>query len=255
MQFCVFRLYAPLSSWGDIAVGMERRSFYQPSKSAIVGLVSAALGIDRSESDELRNLFDSLGVGIKLINPGDSIIDYHTTQTVKKEKKVVYRTRRDEMYANPDKVNAILSSREYRSDSLSIVALWMNETYERGYSLEEIRQALLSPKYHLYLGRKSCPPALPLQPQIVEGDNLKEVLDNTGFGPIIFPLSEDERDIKTANFVEEQIFRRNKAMFFWESCRNSGFSSWTRRSEKYDRPINRERWQFGLRYEYSTMED
>src|SRR6056297_3640204 len=255
MQFCVFRLYAPLSSWGDIAVGMERRSFYQPSKSAIVGLVSAALGIDRSEGDELRNLFDSLGVGIKLINPGDSLIDYHTSQTPKKNRKVVFRTRRDELYANPDRGDTILSSREYRCDALSIIAMWINEANEKIYSLEEIRQALLTPKYHLYLGRKSCPPALPLQPQIVQGDTLKEVLDNTSFGPIIFPYSEVERDLKTANFVEKQIFRRNKALFFWESCRNSGFTSWTRRSEKYDRPINRERWQFGLRYEYSTMED
>jgi CRISPR system Cascade subunit CasD len=255
MQFCVFRVYAPLSSWGDIAVGLERRSFYQPSKSAIVGLVSAAIGIDRYKNDKLRNLFDSLGVGIKLINPGDSIIDYHTTQTIKKNRKVVYRTRRDELHANPDKVNTILSSREYRCDSLSIVALWINESSEKVYSLEEIRQALLSPKYHLYLGRKSCPPALPLQPQIVQGNTLKEVLNNTKFGPIIFPFSEIVRDIKTAKFVEKQIFRKNKAMFFWESCGNSGFSTWTRRSEKYDRPINRERWQFGLRYEYSTMED
>ena len=255
MQFCVFRLYAPLSSWGDIAVGMERRSYYQPSKSTIIGLVSAALGINRSESDKLRKLYDSLGVGIKLINPGDSMIDYHTTQTAKKEKKVNFRTRRDEMFANPDKVNTILSSREYRCDSLSIIALWINDSNEKVYSLEDIRQALLTPKYHLYLGRKSCPPGLPLQPQNVWGDSLKEVLDNTEFGPIVFPFSEDERDIKTANFVEKQIFRRNKAMFFWDSCRNSGFASWTTRSEKYDRPINRERWQFGLRYEYSTMED
>lgn len=256
MQFCVFRLYAPLSSWGDIAVGMERRSYYQPSKSAVVGMVAAALGIERTEEDTYRQLFDSIGFGLKLINPGDSIVDYHTSQVPKKGKKVNYRTRRDEIFANPEKGNTVLSSREYRCDSLSIIALWKRLDDERGYSLKEIQNALLFPEFYLYLGRKSCPPALPLEPQIIIADTLKDALQDAEFGPVISPISDKEHDIQTANKIEDRIFRSaQNPMCFWEDCRNSGFQTWTKCTEKYDRPINRDRWQFGLRYEYSTIED
>lgn len=236
MQFCVFRLYAPLSSWGDIAVGMERRSYYQPSKSAVIGIVAAALGINRSEEDNHNQLFHSLGLGIKLINPGDSIVDYHTTQP-------------------PKKANAIISRREYRCDSLSIIALWKTGEGEKVYSLKEIQNALRFPEYHLYLGRKACPPALPLEPQIVDEDTLKDALNNSEFGPVIFPFSDKEHDVKIATTIEKAILHKQQPMYFWESCPNSGFLTWTKRTEKYDRPLNRGRWQFGLRYEYSTAED
>ena len=254
MQFCIFRLYAPLSSWGDIAVGMERRSYYQPSKSAVIGMVAAALGVKRYEEDKYKALFNSLGFGIKLLNPGEGVIDYHTTQMPKKERDVVYRTRRDELYANPEGINTIISRREYRCDSLSIIALWEIDNSKNNYSLKEVQTALQYPTYHLYLGRKACPPALPLEPQIKQAETLRDALNTTEFGPIIMPFSNNEFDKKKADNIEKEIFYKNNPMYFWESCQNSGFLAWTKRTEKYDRPLNRDRWQFGLRYEYSTFE-
>jgi len=255
MLFCVFRLYAPLSSWGDIAVGMERRSYYQPSKSAVIGLVSAALGIERSEENKLIDLFNSLGLGIKLVNSGSSSIDYHTSQNPKRNKNYSFRTRRDELYTEPKAVNTILSRREYRNDSLSIIALWEKDADEAVYTLEEVQKALFFPKFHLYLGRKSCPPALPLEPQLIEAVTLAAAFNKAEFGPVIFPFSETEHDVMKAKKIEKNIFNKHKPLYFWDECRNSGFTKWTKRTEKYDRPINRSRWQFGLRYEYSAMEN
>ena len=56
MKYCVFRLYAPLCSWGEIAVGGERRSAFHPSKSAIIGLIAAAMGLEREDAIALRRI-------------------------------------------------------------------------------------------------------------------------------------------------------------------------------------------------------
>ena len=49
-DYLVFRLYGPMCSWGDIAVGEVRPSTVHPSKSAILGLIAAALGVKRPDT-------------------------------------------------------------------------------------------------------------------------------------------------------------------------------------------------------------
>ena len=49
-DYLVFRLYGPMCSWGDIAVGEVRPSTVHPAKSAILGLIAAALGIKRPDT-------------------------------------------------------------------------------------------------------------------------------------------------------------------------------------------------------------
>ncbi|WP_295540003.1 CRISPR-associated protein Cas5, partial [Thiolapillus sp.] len=48
-DYLVFQLYAPLASWGGQAVGQERPSDDHPGRSALLGLLAAALGIRREE--------------------------------------------------------------------------------------------------------------------------------------------------------------------------------------------------------------
>ena len=54
-DFLVFQLYGALASWGDIAVGEYRPSQGHPSKSAITGLLAAALGIEREDDAAPRD--------------------------------------------------------------------------------------------------------------------------------------------------------------------------------------------------------
>jgi len=49
-DYLVFQLYGPLASWGDIAVGETRPSALTPSRSAILGLLAAALGLKRPDT-------------------------------------------------------------------------------------------------------------------------------------------------------------------------------------------------------------
>jgi CRISPR system Cascade subunit CasD len=49
MEYLLFRLYGPLASWGEIAVGESRHTATYPGKSALLGLLAAALGIRRDD--------------------------------------------------------------------------------------------------------------------------------------------------------------------------------------------------------------
>ena len=51
MECLLFRLYGPLASWGEIAVGESRHTAVYPSKSALLGLLAASLGIRRDEEE------------------------------------------------------------------------------------------------------------------------------------------------------------------------------------------------------------
>ena len=55
-DFLVFQLYGVLAAWGDIAVGEYRPSLGHPTKSAVTGLLGAALGVDRSDESQHQQL-------------------------------------------------------------------------------------------------------------------------------------------------------------------------------------------------------
>lgn len=175
MQFLVFQLYGPLAAWGEIAVGEQRHSYSHPSRSAILGLVAAALGIRREQEDELKKLSGCLGVAVMVEAEGEWLRDYHTAQVPPDKRKIKYYTRRDEL--KEQDLYTILSQRDYRTDACYRIALWSKQN-EPVYSIDQIKVALSKPYFPLYMGRKSCPPALPLQPLVTESNSLVAAFDN-----------------------------------------------------------------------------
>ncbi len=169
--YLLFRLYGPMAAWGEMAVGEYRPAFGHPSKSAVIGLVAAALGITRDDEAAQGHLAQGYGMAVRVEAPGSLLRDYHTSQVPPTTRGTAYRTRRDEVRAT--NLNTILSSRDYRCDALATVCLWPLRD-DAPYSLQDLRQALERPRFVLYLGRKSCPPALPLQPRVVEGQSLSD---------------------------------------------------------------------------------
>lgn len=81
-DFLLFTLYAPLASWGDIAVGESRGSWDRPSRSAVLGLLGAALGIMREDQAAHEQLQAGYGVAVRADAVGATLSDYHTAQTV-----------------------------------------------------------------------------------------------------------------------------------------------------------------------------
>ena len=146
-DYLLLRLYGPLASWGEIAVGESRHSAVHPSRSALLGLLGAALGIERHDDAGQQALADGYRFGIKLECLGSPLRDYHTVQVGVPPRKFQFRSRRQELAA--DKINTILSTREYRCDSLAVVAVEAMPTAPA--NLPALAQALRKPHFALYL--------------------------------------------------------------------------------------------------------
>ena len=80
MEYLLFRLYGPLASWGDIAVGESRHSHPFPTKTAVLGLVAAALGINREQESLHQTLNEKTSMACAVLNEGDLLRDYHSVQ-------------------------------------------------------------------------------------------------------------------------------------------------------------------------------
>ena len=167
-QFLVFTLYAPLASFGGLAVGERRTGWDRPARSAVLGLIGAALGLDRS--DEAAHLaFDSgYFLALRTDALGRAFPDYHTAQVPPERPNRRYPTRRDQLADKP--LGTVVTRREYRSDALHVAALWTRG--DPPYNLTALMQALQRPHYALSLGRKSCPLGLPLAPDIIDAEDV-----------------------------------------------------------------------------------
>lgn len=173
-DFLLLTLYAPLSSWGDIAVGEFRGSWDRPSRSAVLGLVAAALGLEREDQSAHDALDRGYGVAVRVDVAGAPLVDYHTAQTV--DAASVRKRRpatRAELLDVRDR-QTILSRRTYRQDALATIALWARG--EPRWALEELRTALLRPRFVLYAGRKANVFGLPLDPGVESAGTLAEAL-------------------------------------------------------------------------------
>jgi CRISPR system Cascade subunit CasD len=172
METLIFQLQAPFSSWGEVAVGEYRPSAGYPSQSAIQGLLAAALGIDRDDDIAQSMLRTGYRLAMGVLSQGSLLRDYHTAQVPSRSdlKKRPHATRGDELSLSTQDLNTILSSRDYRMDAAALVAVQIVQNPP--HSLKELAKALKTPKFTLYLGRKSCPIAVPLHPCILGADTI-----------------------------------------------------------------------------------
>lgn len=232
--YLVFRLYGPLASWGQAAVGGDRPTSLQPTRSAILGLLGAALGIKRDDETALSALQDSVSIAVKQSVQGTLIRDYHTAQVPSHSNKVVHRSRRSELAE--DKLNTILSSRDYLCDGLWVVAVSITE--KACHTLDQLQAALLKPVFTLNLGRKSCPLALPMQPKLTVPMSLKSALDSDF--PALTRSSEDDKRWLGGN---------EWVTYFWEGDKDELIpaSTGVLTTHPWDEPVHRQRWQFKQR--------
>lgn len=134
MSTLLLRLAAPLQAWGTDSKFEVRRTNREPSKSGVIGLLAAALGL-RRDADLSR--LSALRFGVRVDRNGEVIKDFHMAKAEK---------------------TSYLTYRYYLSDAIFLVGL---ESEDRSF-LEQIERALRNPCFPLFLGRRSCPPTLPL---------------------------------------------------------------------------------------------
>lgn len=236
MDYLVFQLQAPLSAWGETAVGEFRPTANYPSESALLGLLAAALGIRREEEDAHAALRNGYGFAIGVLSSGRLLRDYHTAQVPGRVslKNRPHNSRRDELNLPKDELNTILSTRDYRQDAASVVAVQVRDGAP--YALSDMAQALAKPRFTLYLGRKACPPAVPLNPQIIAAENALTALQ-------AYQQALAERGGATALALERMV---------WGEGIESGAAHDLEVVRK-DRVLSRGHWQFGDRIEYVAL--
>lgn len=169
----MFQLQAPLSSWGEPAVGEFRGTASHPGQSALVGLLGAALGLDRSDEAAHTDLRDAFGIAVGLLSSGSLLRDYHTAQVPPRPalKGRPQATRRQELAVPKRELSTILSTRDYRQNAASLVALQVRAGTSSRFSLAQLAAALREPQFTLYLGRKTCVPGAPLWPQVLVAES------------------------------------------------------------------------------------
>ncbi len=173
----IFTLTASLAAMGGPAGHERRGTDLWPGRSAIIGLLAAALGI-RRDGDFTR--LDALEIAVAVFDQGEALGDFHTAQTIPAAASKHPQTRAQALREAGPKSNTVLSYREYRSSTLYGVAV-------SGEGLEDLRDALLKPVFTLYLGRKSCPLSSPLSPRIVQADQVDDA-----FSELVLPSWQDE---------------------------------------------------------------
>lgn len=149
-------LDGPLQSWGHASRFDRRTTALHPTRSGILGLIAAAMGIDKyapDEADRLRRL-SSLRVttltmgrrdhrGVSL--PMRRLEDYHTVTGIRRASGKV------------DEDATVQTYRHYLLDARFGVLL-----VGPAALLEEIAANLRDPKWGVWFGRKSCLPARPI---------------------------------------------------------------------------------------------
>ena len=77
MATLLLRLAAPLQSWGADSKFEIRKTNREPTKSGVLGLLAAALGVRRDDDEGLQEL-KTLRFGVRVDQEGGLLVDFHT---------------------------------------------------------------------------------------------------------------------------------------------------------------------------------
>lgn len=178
-----------MSAYGLQTFDIHRRVNHFPTRSAILGMLGAALGITREKFNEMYLLSQQLQIAVQVNQCGEKMVDYHTVQHFRspqgKIQKIVKPT-----------------YREYWCDSEHTFAITADDSV-----IEKLAEKVQSPEFTLFQGRKSCPLTRPLFETISDESNPANALKKQGGqGQIFSDVSADNqvamlqvRDLLTAS--------------------------------------------------------
>lgn len=132
MATLLLELSGPLQAWGSDSRFVRRETRMLPTKSGVIGLIAAAEG--RRRTDSVEDLV-SLRFGVRQDQQGTLVRDFQTA--------IDWRTGK----------SLPLSQRYFVADARYLVGLEADSSL-----LEGLKEAIQSPVFPLYLGRRACPP-------------------------------------------------------------------------------------------------
>jgi CRISPR system Cascade subunit CasD len=159
-------LDGPMQSWGSSSRFTRRETEAFPTKSALIGLLAAAAGIDKYGPDEAKLLapFSALRLTVYRLPRGGNLTqrlsDFHTVGGGYDAKASAF----DKM-SIPHKAsggpgaNAVITHRTYLTGACFIAAFEGS-----GAVVAAAVRHLENPLWGVWFGRKTCLPAMPLSP-------------------------------------------------------------------------------------------
>lgn len=176
MHHLTARLHAPFASWGDVGLGNHRPTSEAPTRSALLGLLGAALGIERNDRVGQERLGTSIGLATQVRKAGHPLNDYHTVQTRPESDRRPFSTRKGELDLPREDRITMLTQREYRTDVSYVLAAWPRVGASIG--LDVIAAAMRAPRFTPYLGRRSCPLSAPFGASVSDHVTLRAAFDS-----------------------------------------------------------------------------
>jgi CRISPR system Cascade subunit CasD len=153
MSVLLLRLAGPLQAWGSAARFVRRTTENAPTKSGVLGMLAAAEG--RARESDLSDLA-ALRFGVRIDQPGTRVRDFQTAHHFDTDKSMP------------------LSERFYVADAVFVAGVEAAPDVVR-----RLHTAVQEPVYLPYLGRRSCPPAAPVDLGVRDDVDLAAALEQT----------------------------------------------------------------------------
>jgi CRISPR system Cascade subunit CasD len=164
-RYLLLKLDGPMQAWGGHTYEDFRPSHLFPTRSGLLGLIAACLGLDRADLKAQMQLAESLEFSVRLDQVEGrtplKLPDFHT----------VLEARKVDGSSNK---NPVVSRREYLFDAVFSVAV--GERPEASMKLDALAAAVQRPCYTPSLGRRACPLARPLFDGWAEAADAKAAL-------------------------------------------------------------------------------
>jgi CRISPR system Cascade subunit CasD len=163
-----FYLDAPMQSWGASSRFQHRNTESFPTKSGVLGLVAAALGIDKHASDESQRLVPLAALRFSVFavvrqDRPDVVFrleDFHTVGGGYDRNHPVERLHISHK-ASGGPSTTVITHRTYLTGARFAPVLEGDAE-----ALHQVAAALENPRWGIWFGRKSCLPASPLTPTL-----------------------------------------------------------------------------------------
>ena len=159
------RLHGPLQAWGGPVVGDDRPTLSFPTRSGVLGIIAACMGIPRRDR-RLFELATGTRVHVRVDCPGTPIVDDQTIQ--------------DNPNASATR-QTIQSKRTYLCDASFTAVVVLGDAR----TMEAVTAALRTPMFGAFLGRRACVPSSPLLLAAeVSGTDALGLFANLSLGPV-----------------------------------------------------------------------
>ena len=164
--YMVLYLDGLFQSYGTYASEKYKGTEMFPTKSAVIGMLSCALGYSREERDKIAELSNQLKMGVRRDRLCKTMVDFQVVSGFHTPVEDIVQLKK-----GTSKVSNKLVDKAYLCDSAFTVVI------EGDYdALKVCEDAIKNPKWVYTLGRYNCMPSVPIFGTIKDGQKWDKVI-------------------------------------------------------------------------------